>query len=94
MQTQILTKKIENYLYKGFKPLITKHLEQKIKLISILIFTIGIMFITGMKDSIADCLKDDSWLLCLPIFAFIAISLVLDIILIINKIKEKKCQGL
>lgn len=88
-----INEKIENYLYKGFKPLITKHLEQKIKLISILIFTIGIMFITGMKDSIADCLKDDSWLLCLPIFAFIAISLVLDIILIINKIKEKNVRG-
>lgn len=91
-QTDI-KEKIENYLYKGSKPMLTKKIEEKFKLLSISLFAVGVYIIIKTNDQLVTYFKDGSWFVLAPILAFIAISFIIDIILIIDKIKEKNTRG-
>lgn len=91
-QTDI-KEKIENYLYKGSKPMLTKKWEEKFKWLSIILFIAGIAFIADLKEDLINCFKDGSWYICLPFLIAVSVSFVLDMILITDKIKEKNTRG-
>lgn len=85
--------KIENYLNKGYKPILTKKWEEKFKWLSIILFIAGIAFIADLKEDLINCFKDGSWYICLPFLIAVSVSFVLDMILITDKIKEKNTRG-
>lgn len=95
-EDQDLKEKIEEYLHKGTKPVLTSVGETKYKWMSIVFFFIGLVFLAGFKDALNDHLYKDFMLLLIPLLpvgAFLGISFIFDIILIIDKIKEKNFRG-
>ncbi len=88
-----IKEKIENYLNKGYKPILTKNLEEKCKGLSIILFIVGISFIADLKEEIVNYFRDGLWFICLPFLVSILVSFVLDIILIADKIQEQKFRG-
>lgn len=88
-----IKEKIENYLNKGYKPILTKKWEEKFKLLSIILFIVGISFIADLKEDLINYFKDGSWYICLPFLTAILVSFILDMILITDKIKEKNIRG-
>lgn len=88
-----IKEKIENYLNKGDKPILTKKWEEKFKLLSIILFIVGISFIADLKEDLINYFKDGSWYICLPFLTAILVSFILDMILITDKIKEKNIRG-
>lgn len=88
-----IKEKIENYLNKGYKPILTKKWEEKFKWLSIILFIVGISFIADLKEDLINCFKDGSWYICLPFLIAVSVSFVLDMILITDKIKEKNTRG-
>lgn len=88
-----IKEKIENYLNKGYKPILTKKWEEKFKWLSIILFIAGIAFIADLKEDLINCFKDGSWYICLPFLIAVSVSFVLDMILITDKIKEKNTRG-
>lgn len=85
---------IECYLKKGMKPILTKPQEKGFKLMSILFFIIGLFFVFMFAKDIAQSRFDGGLfiLLFMP-SVFILISVILDIVLIIDKIHEKKYES-
>ena len=91
-----IKEKIEDYMYKGVKPVLTSVGETKFKWMSIVFFSIGLVFLIAFKDAINDFLYNDFMGLLIPgvpIGAFLGISFIFDIILIVDKIKEKNYRG-
>ena len=88
-----IKEKIENYLNKGYKPILTKKWEEKFKWLSIILFIVGISFIADLKEDLINYFKDGSWYICLPFLTAILVSFILDMILITDKIKEKNIRG-
>ena len=91
-----LKEKIEDYLHKGTKPVLTSVGETKFKWMSIVFFIIGMVFLVGFKDVFNDYLYKDFMMLLIPLLpvgAFLGTSFIFDIILIIDKIKEKSYRG-
>ena len=92
----LLKEKIEDYLHKGTKPVLTSVGETKFKWMSIVFFIIGMVFLVGFKDVFNDYLYKDFMMLLIPLLpvgAFLGTSFIFDIILIIDKIKEKSYRG-
>ncbi len=95
-EDQDLKEKIEEYLHKGTKPVLTSVGETKYKWMSIVFFIIGMVFLVGFKDAFNDHLYKNFMVLLIPLVpvgAFLGISFIFDIILIIDKIKEKSYRG-
>lgn len=91
-----IKEKIEDYLHKGVKPVLTSVGETNFKWMSIVFFSIGLVFLIGFKDALNDFLYNDFMGLLIPgvpIAAFLGISFIFDIILIIDKIKERNYRG-
>ncbi len=89
-----LDEAFECYLKKGMKPILTNVQENSFKLMSILFFIVGLFFIFMFAKDIAASAFDGGLLILLFVPSiFIVISVVLDIILIIDKIHEKKYES-
>ena len=88
-----IKEKIEDYLHKGVKPVLTSVGETKFKWMSVVFFSIGAIFMGMCKDMLNDCIKDNIWFMFLPIGIFIGVSFLFDIILIVDKIKERNYRG-
>ncbi len=91
-----INEKIEDYLQTGVVSILTSAAEGPVKWFSVLFFIIGLVFLIAFKDDINYFLtKDFTGLLLpgLPVAAFIGVSFIFDIILIVDKIQEKICRG-
>lgn len=91
-----IKEKIEDYLQTGVVSILTSAAEGPVKWFSVVFFIIGLVFLIAFKDDINYFLsKDFTGLLLpgLPVVAFIGVSFVFDIILIVDKIQEKICRG-
>ncbi len=91
-----INEKIEDYLQTGVVSILTSAAEGPVKWFSVLFFIIGLVFLIAFKDDINYFLtKDFTGLLLpgLPVAAFIGVSFIFDIILIVDKIQEKICKG-
>lgn len=91
-----IKEKIEDYLQTGVVSILTSAAEGPVKWFSVVFFIIGLVFLIVFKDDINYFLsKDFTGLLLpgLPVAAFIGVSFIFDIILIVDKIQEKICRG-
>ncbi len=88
-----IKEKIEDYLNKGIKPVLTSVGEANFKVMSIVFFIISIIFLIGLKDIFNDSVLRGSWFIFVPVGMFLTISFIFDIILVIDKIKEKSFRG-
>ncbi len=88
-----IKEKIENYLQKGVKPLLTKNVELNCKWLSIVFFLIGLVPIFPLKNVAPNEYRPDILMFVIMAVLFIGNSLLLDLILIIDKIKEKGFRG-
>ncbi len=84
----VIKEKIDDYLQKGFKQILAKPQETGFKWMSILLFVIGIVIMFNFLDVIYDAM----FVLLFPAF-IIGISLIFDVILFADKIKERKYYG-
>ena len=81
-----INEKIEDYLQTGVVSILTSAAEGPVKWFSVLFFIIGLVFLIAFKDDINYFLtKDFTGLLLpgLPVAAFIGVSFIFDIILIL-----------
>lgn len=91
-----IKEKIEDYLQTGVVSILTSAAEGPVKWFSVVFFIIGLVFLIAFKDDINYFLsKDFTGLLLpgLPVAAFIGVSFIFDIILIVDKIQEKFGRG-
>ena len=91
-----INEKIEDYLQTGVVSILTSAAEGPVKWFSVLFFIIGLVFLIAFKDDINYFLSKDLMGLLLPglpVAAFIGVSFIFDIILIVDKIQEKICKG-
>ena len=88
-----LKEKIDDYLQKGVKPVLTNTEETKFKWMSIVFFLMGFCLFIGLKDELNYCIQEGLWFPFIFPAIFIGISFIVDLILIIDKIKEKSFRG-
>lgn len=91
--TEDIKEKIDNYLNKGFKQILSNQGEVNFKYLSIVLFTIGIISSYTAKDLIESAYKDNLFIVCLPFFVMIIASFIIDIWLIADKLRERKYRG-
>lgn len=91
--TNDIKEKIDNYLNKGFKQILSKDGENNFKYLSIIFFIIGIIPLLPAKDIIESAYKSKLYIVCLPFFILIIASFIIDIWLIADKLKERKYRG-
>ena len=91
--TDDIKEKIDNYLNKGFKQILSNQGEVNFKYLSIVLFTIGIISSYTAKDLIESAYKDNLFIVCLPFFVMIIASFIIDIWLIADKLRERKYRG-
>lgn len=92
-EIQDVKEKIDNYINKGFKQILSNQGENNFKYLSILFFTIGIISLFMAKDLIESAYKSNLFIVCLPFFVLIIISFIIDIWLIADKLRERKYRG-
>lgn len=85
-----LKERLDCYKEKGMKPILTKNQESNMKCISIVFFGLGIFFMFAFCSGIH--ITDTAELIVPGIF--IIISFICDICLIIDKIHEKRYEGI
>ncbi len=88
-----LKEKIDDYLQKGVKPVLTNTEETKFKWMSIVFFLMGFCLFIGLKGELNYCIQEGLWFPFIFPAIFIGISFIVDLILIIDKIKEKSFRG-
>ena len=88
-----LKEKIDDYLQKGVKPVLTNTEETKFKWMSIVFFLMGFCLFNGLKGELNYCIQEGLWFPFIFPAIFIGISFIVDLILIIDKIKEKSFRG-
>lgn len=91
--TEDIKEKIDNYLNKGFKQILSNQGEVNFKYLSIVLFTIGIISSYTAKDLIESAYKNHFFIMCLPFFVLIIASFIIDIWLIADKLRERKYRG-
>lgn len=91
--TEDIKEKIDNYLNKGFKQILSNQGEVNFKYLSIVLFTIGIISSYTAKDVIESAYKNNLFIVCLPFFVLIIASFIIDIWLIADKLRERKYRG-
>lgn len=91
--TNDIKEKIDNYLNKGFKQILSNQEEVNFKYLSIILFITGIIASYTAKDLIESAYKDNLFIVCLPFFVLIIASFIIDIWLIADKLRERKYRG-
>lgn len=91
--TEDIKEKIDNYLNKGFKQILSNQGENNFKYLSIVLFIIGITIAYTAKDVIESAYKNNLFIVCLPFFVLIIASFIIDIWLIADKLRERKYRG-
>ncbi len=91
--TEDIKEKIDNYLNKGFKQILSNQVENNFKYLSIVLFIIGITIAYTAKDVIESAYKNNLFIVCLPFFVMIIASFIIDIWLIADKLRERKYRG-
>lgn len=91
--TNDIKEKIDTYLSKGFKQILSKEEEDHYKYLSIVLFVIGIVCLFLTKDLIESAYNRNQFIICLPSFIMIITSFVIDIWLIADKLRERKYRG-
>ena len=86
--------KINAYLTSGYKDLIGNNYATKLKWASILFFTIGSIYLFAFIDIIKDLSQHFvPSMIFMPFTAFLAISFIIDIILIVDEFRDKQHRG-
>lgn len=87
--------KIDAYLQSGYKDILGKEGETKLKWMSIVFFVIGIIFIFILFNTIGtDMIKHtESYFFMIPFFIPLIISFIMDIILVVDAIRDNKYRG-
>lgn len=91
--TEDIKEKIDTYLNKGFKQILSNQVENNFKYLSIVLFIIGITIAYTAKDVIQSAYKNNLFIVCLPFFVLIIASFIIDIWLIADKLRERKYRG-
>lgn len=91
--TEDIKEKIDTYLNKGFKQILSNQGENNFKYLSIVLFIIGITIAYTAKDVIESAYKNNLFIVCLPFFVLIIASFIIDIWLIADKLRERKYRG-
>lgn len=91
--TEDIKEKIDTYLNKGFKQILSNQVENNFKYLSIVLFIIGITIAYTAKDVIESAYKNNLFIVCLPFFVMIIASFIIDIWLIADKLRERKYRG-
>lgn len=91
--TEDIKEKIDNYLNKGFKQILSNQVENNFKYLSIVLFIIGTTIAYTAKDVIESAYKNNLFIVCLPFFVMIIASFIIDIWLIADKLRERKYRG-
>ena len=91
--TNDIKEKIDNYLNKGFKQILSNQGEVNFKYLSIVLFIIGTTIAYTAKDVIESAYKNNLFIVCLPFFVLIIASFIIDIWLIADKLRERKYRG-
>ncbi len=91
--TNDVKEKIDNYLSKGFKQILSKDGENNFKYLSIVFFVIGITCLFATKDLIESAYNRNQFIMCLPFSIMLIASFVIDIWLIADKLRERKYRG-
>lgn len=90
MEIDHIKEKIEDYLHKGFKQILSNSQEEIFKGLSITFFIIAIVFLFAFDELTLDNLKNGAWILLVIPGIFAIPSFIFDSILIADKIKERK----
>lgn len=91
--TNDIKEKIDTYLSKGFKQILSKEEEDHYKYLSIVLFVIGIVCLFLTKDLIESAYNRNQFIICLPFFIMLITSFIVDIWLIADKLRERKYRG-
>lgn len=91
--TEDIKEKIDNYLNKGFKQILSNQGENNFKYLSIVLFIIGTTIAYTAKDVIESAYTNNLFIVCLPFFVMIIASFIIDIWLIADKLRERKYRG-
>lgn len=91
--TEDIKEKIDTYLNKGFKQILSNQVENNFKYLSIVLFIIGITIAYTAKDVIESAYTNNLFIVCLPFFVMIIASFIIDIWLIADKLRERKYRG-
>lgn len=91
--TEDIKEKIDTYLNKGFKQILSNQGENNFKYLSIVLFIIGTTIAYTAKDVIESAYKNNLFIVCLPFFVLIIASFIIDIWLIADKLRERKYRG-
>ena len=91
--TNDVKEKIDNYLSKGFKQILSTEGENHFKYLSIVLFVVGITCLFVTKDLIESAYNRNQFIICLPFSIMLIASFVVDIWLIADKLRERKYRG-
>ena len=91
--TEDIKEKIDTYLNKGFKQILSNQGENNFKYLSIVLFIIGTTIAYTAKDVIESAYTNNLFIVCLPFFVMIIASFIIDIWLIADKLRERKYRG-
>ena len=91
--TEDIKEKIDTYLNKGFKQILSNQGENNFKYLSIVLFIIGTTIAYTAKDVIESAYTNNLFIVCLPFFVLIIASFIIDIWLIADKLRERKYRG-
>jgi len=86
--------KIDAYIQSGYKDIVGKEGATKLKWMSIIFFIIGLVFIFAFKDMFLEVYKYPALgFIFLPFSIFFIISFIMDIILVVDDIRDRKYRG-
>ena len=86
--------KIDKYLQSGYKDIVGKDGEAKLKWLSIIFFIIGSFFIFSFKDIFTTMVTDPAiGFMLIPFSIFFVLSFIFDIILVVDKIRDNNFRG-
>lgn len=91
--TNDIKEKIDTYLNKGFKQILSNQVENNFKYLSIVLFIIGTTIAYTAKDVIESAYTNNLFIVCLPFLVMIIASFIIDIWLIADKLRERKYRG-
>ena len=91
--TEDIKEKIDTYLNKGFKQILSNQVENNFKYMTIVLLIIGTSISYTAKDVIESAYTNNLFIVCLPFFVMIIASFIIDIWLIADKLRERKYRG-
>ena len=82
--------KINAYLTSGYKDMIGNKNAAKYKIASLLAFTLGFIMLIALKDVLC---QPGMLFSLFPFFTFIIISFIIDIVLLVDEIRDNQHRG-